>query len=1342
MEGERRIGVGPPHPAGAALDFAYNGRGRAGMERERPSVRGTPMRHAIIVASSYHESSQLAALPTAPEAAAAIAARVGAPDSGFGVHTLSADRDLPERVDELLFSLDPAPEATLFYFRGYAAWIGNHAPALVLNAPRLRAYSLGRLCSALERRAPSTLLVLDVRLVVDPGRTPGEAAEAICDVIDEAPSVEAIVAAHQAGTSPDAGSPFTRIFLGSWEWLAAVRGSTAATSRDLFQLVQVGERLVNGLVAARFSAGNAEVPLLPPLGGTPPPPPPDSDPGLEPADSLPPPPITTARTDEGATATTAGAAPVAGMEAGAPASAAPEVVPGAAGSEAGETAMQTVTEADIVPLPADEAPVVAMDTAPTHPVTLTGAEQPAGSTTAPGEPTPLAPAPALGAPSRRVTLLDEDFEATLRAEASAFVASAPGALAALPPQVAERILRAATEEARSTGGEPSPTGGEPSPTASPPLSERPQRRLDLGAAPPPPLARVNAARSAAAALATPNDGIGANAPPTVPAAGAGDVPTSTAAPPGAPLDDEVPRDPHAWNLEPTPPPLGARTAHRDEPAAPDTEAATGDEPAAPDTAVALGDATAAPDTTDARTDDNDQAVSRDTADTADTATTDDDGDLAVAPDTADPSGENDTSAASAIAAVDEAAAATAVAPPAPPAVEEPAIVFGDDQPPAPSRWPPPPTLTLGEHLARAEQLTAESRYDEALLEVSRAIKIAGDDRDQIADLHARAASIARQRGDVNRAVAHYEEVLSRRPIDPDALFWATELLCARGEFARAARLHELRLAALTAPEERDAVLDTLAVLWIDKAHDLSRGRAVLEGLLRSRGDEPALLERLMVVLDGLGDHEESIRVRRRLAYKLADDPRRRAEVLTGAARVAHDRLQKIEFAVDLAEQALRADPAAIEALDFVAALLIERRDWPLLARCFEAVLEKLPDGVPARDLARRLGTVCRDELKDARRAVRALERAAAIDPTDPTIRFELVPLLEQSQDPARALHHCRAAIRATPRDPQAHRLARTLALRVGAHDQAWNAAHALDFLGEGDVDVSVHADTHRPEGLLAVTAPITEEEWRRGAFTPDRDAPLETLFSLVRRPAIAYRLDALARARQLPTLDPSLLLDPQTSTTMLARSFLWAVQVLCVPQPALYVHPALEVGLIAPPTREPASVVNRALGSGLDLRELSFLWGRHLTVFRPELRLLTFFPTVELLTQLTAAAALATDWTDRKASFVEPALAELARHIHEDLEDADRPALAAVTAELQRGDPAARLLEWARGVELTAARLGLVACGDVSVAAALTERFPVGGHTSVFDQVNALLAFTASDEYTALREHLGVTVHG
>jgi hypothetical protein len=349
--------------------------------------------------------------------------------------------------------------------------------------------------------------------------------------------------------------------------------------------------------------------------------------------------------------------------------------------------------------------------------------------------------------------------------------------------------------------------------------------------------------------------------------------------------------------------------------------------------------------------------------------------------------------------------------------------------------------------------------------------------------------------------------------------------------------------------------------------------------------------------------------------------------------------------------------------------------------------------------------------------------------------------LQQVGEPARALKHCRAAIQAAPRDPGAHLLAHELAVRTGAHDSAWNAAHALDFLGEADINASLHADTHRPEGLLPVTATLTDEHWQSGSFTPGRDVQLEAILALLRAPAIEHRLDSLARARELPQPDPTLRVDPAASTTTLARSFLWTVQLLAVPQPALYVDPALETGLVALPTREPSSVVNRSLGSGLDLRELSFLWGRHLASFRPEARLLTFYPTAELLAQLlAAAAAVARDGNDE--SELAPDVDALARRIRNDLTEAERGALVDALRDFPFAEADRRLLEWARGVELTAARAGLVACGDVSVAAPLTERFPVVGHTTAFDQVSALLAFTASDEYAAIREHLGVVVRG
>ncbi|MBN2195986.1 MAG: hypothetical protein JW751_24425 [Polyangiaceae bacterium] len=1453
------------------------------------------MRHAIIVASSYNESSQLAALPSALAEAHSIAARIGAQDTGIQVHSLVADRDLPERMDELLWTLDPQPEAIIVYFGGYAAWIGNHAPALVLNAPRLRAYSLSRLCTALERRAPRSLLVLDVRLVVDSDRTPAEGAEAICDLLDEAPSVEAIVVAHRAGATTVAGSPFTQLFLGSWEWLAAVRGSVGATSRELYQLVQVGERMIEGIVTARYSVGGGEVLLLPPIASSAPPSPPNASSELDAVDSLPPPRTRPVPSEE-PRAEPDRIVPIPVVATGQYAATPPAPLAAPLPDYDDEGRVEDTNTEPVPPTDTDtpRVPAAARKTDPGLAPELASPDVSAGPAATTHEPDAvtevgLAPPELLELiRSPRVTLTDEDFEAvlaherglsfTFEGDASAVLAEMsaeptgteaageqprldatpetghppepPGATSARPettvPKEAARTRpppiddepsiiiadeaslvvdpapEAPSREAcapssrprpRPVEDEPSIVISEPPPTADPqarppgpqprsafsrPLppvdpdessvvatNPRPPTPVPQTPVPPSPLPRPVAEPEPSVVLSDhpPPVAAATPAPPPSPEPVTEHEPSVVLSDHPPPVDLATPAPPPSpepvTEHEPSvvlsdhPPPTSTAPLPRssfsrplppvgeDEPSIiiadqlpgetneqPRTiaaEAPTPDaedrprEPVAPALAqppveeaeaAKVADRPPPPETTGSDRPEPGPPSGRDTPEPARAATSE----AGIAKDEA--------GADAAEPSIAEESPPPVLVGPAPTIEVESPIVIGEEEPaPAPSRLPPPAEeLTVQEHVTRARSLALGSRFDEALLAVSRAIKLAGDDEDVVADLHGEAAGIARQRGDVGRAVAHYEEVLSRRPIDKDALFWATEILCERGEFARAAHLHELCLAALDSPADQEGELDTLASLWIDRAHDMAKGRTAIEALIALRGDELPLLERLATVLDGLGEYEESIRVRRRLAYKLAEDPERRARVLIGAARVAHDRLQKVEFAVDLAEQALRADPGAIDALEFVAAVLIERRDWPLLARSFEAVLEKLPDGPTARDLARRLGALCRDELNDPRRAARALERAAAIEPNDPELRLELVTLLELCGDSPRALHHCRAAVRANPRDPHAHHRAHELARRVGAHDLAWNAAHALDFLGEADINASLHAETHRPKGLLNVSSTVTEAHWEEGVFSPDRDAAIIAILRLVQRTAIAHRLDQLARARQLPTLDPSLRIDPEASTTTLARSFLWTSRLLSIPQPALYVHPTLEVGLLAPPAKEPSSVVNRALGSGLELPELAFLWGRHLTIFRPEYHLLVFFPTIELLTHLVTAAFAATDWTPRSANFFDAETADLARHIHEELDDTERAALAAAMEQIQLADAPNRMLGWARNVELTAARAGLVACGDVSVAAALTERFPVGGHTSAFEEVSALLAYTASDEYTTLRLHLGITV--
>ena len=665
----------------------------------------------------------------------------------------------------------------------------------------------------------------------------------------------------------------------------------------------------------------------------------------------------------------------------------------------------------------------------------------------------------------------------------------------------------------------------------------------------------------------------------------------------------------------------------------------------------------------------------------------------------------------------------------------------EDEADVPDPVPDLAELDADQCLERAQQLIAEGRLAAALTVFERATELI-DDIQRRQTVHELAANAARNLGDGARALSHYRKILEADPLESSALFWATEILCESGDWDGVDELQSARLQALDTDEQRAELLATQVGLWLDTAQDMDRGRRALEALARYRPDDIDVLDRLIPTLEATQDFEEAIRVRRKLAFKLSEQPARRSELLLGAARIARERLGKVEFAVDLAEQALRADPGDIGALDFVAAVLVGREEWPLLAKSYEAVLEKLQDGPVALDLASKTALVCSEKLKDPRRASRALERAVGIEPRDPRLRAELCDLLILSQQHEVAAGHCQVLLRQQPRVEAHYRRAYAIYSALGRHDQAWSAAHALDYLGYADINESLHSDLHRPDGLLPVIQGLSDDEWCSGALDPDRDSEIQALLDVVAEPAIELQAAALSKAKQLLEPDPKLRVDPKVNTTTLARTFLWTARLLGMPPPALYVCPDVADGLSSGPAREPVSLASRALGGGIGLPELAFLCGRHLAGLRPEYRLALFFPTVEQLTTLVTAAFAAWDWSPRKAKIYSPEIKKLAQGLYDRLDEAGRDALRTATAGLSLGQAESRLLAWMRSVELVAARAGLLACGDLHVACDLVERYPLGTYTSPFDQITALLPFKLSDEYVKLRGHLGVQVTG
>ncbi|HEY3594972.1 MAG TPA: hypothetical protein VGL13_13905, partial [Polyangiaceae bacterium] len=188
----------------------------------------------------------------------------------------------------------------------------------------------------------------------------------------------------------------------------------------------------------------------------------------------------------------------------------------------------------------------------------------------------------------------------------------------------------------------------------------------------------------------------------------------------------------------------------------------------------------------------------------------------------------------------------------------------------------------------------------------------------------------------------------------------------------------------------------------------------------------------------------------------------------------------------------------------------------------------------------------------------------------------------------------------------------------------------------------------------------------------------------------------------------------------------------------LYVSPDLGATLDVAPTGEPTVLAGRGMGSGLGLSELAFLWGRHLSRLRPSSRAFSFFRSADELAQFVEAAAILGGAPGADARRLQADGKRLLTLLRADVHGADLDRLKAAAREFRIEDMKSRATRAMVRADLAGIRTGLLACGDVYVAAQLIDRFPTRGAASVEEQKGELYAFAISDAYGSLRQRLGV----
>ena len=416
-------------------------------------------------------------------------------------------------------------------------------------------------------------------------------------------------------------------------------------------------------------------------------------------------------------------------------------------------------------------------------------------------------------------------------------------------------------------------------------------------------------------------------------------------------------------------------------------------------------------------------------------------------------------------------------------------------------------------------------------------------------------------------------------------------------------------------------------------------------------------------------------------------------------------------------RALRAEEALFSALP---AFEFARGDLPFQVLLGTRPQSLAPEAPPPASL---------EPVPDAVR-VSADERSRAL---------EASVTAEVEGDLPRALAEARIAVRGDARDASTLDWAFGLFERSNDPEGAYHAAEALALVGGASAAQLELVARHRPEGLLSARGVLAEADWLKNLLNPERDATTERLVRALGEGAVELGLETSQRKRRGATLDPRAEQDPEKSTTTLARTLVWSARLLGLPRPKLYVLERVSGDLAVGEVKTPAVTASKTLGSGLSLPELAFRWARVLVYFRPELRLLAHFSGPGELAALgrAASALVAPGPPPRLDADAKLLLRGLRRHVRGPV----LASLADVVGTSTAADVSGRLTAWARGAELLAGRAGLLACGNLELAAAVTERAPLATVSSR-EQVDDLIAYSLSPEYALLRARLGVALGG
>ncbi|HLV65769.1 MAG TPA: tetratricopeptide repeat protein, partial [Polyangiaceae bacterium] len=636
-----------------------------------------------------------------------------------------------------------------------------------------------------------------------------------------------------------------------------------------------------------------------------------------------------------------------------------------------------------------------------------------------------------------------------------------------------------------------------------------------------------------------------------------------------------------------------------------------------------------------------------------------------------------------------------------------------------------------------EWATALTNYQKVLTALSE------QDLDARTDVYYRLGCIKREQGQSRQAINNFEKALGLNPEHRPTLEALVDIYAKNKDWKQVAAYKRQILDSVVDGDERYTILNEIGEIWSERESNPQKAIEALEEALELKPRDHVLLHKLLQLYQAASSWQKMVETLDAIA-SFEERPEIRARYVFTQAQIYRDKIQDLDRAVELFNEALDLHPGYLEAFERINKVLTQQKNWKALERSYRKMLHRIAgkgNTELEHTLWHQLGLVYRDRLQQTDSAIEAFKMAAATRSEQTLVHQILAELYEVSERWDDAIGEQRVLLASDPLNIEAYRSLYRLYLQKQAYDEAWCIAAAMAFLRKADPEENRFFEDYRPQGMLGVRGRLSNESWVKHLFHPDENLYVSKIFEMIAPAALQAKAAQLQAQGKVPVLDKRFRQDPATSTVTFAKTFGWAAQVLGIQPPELYVRNDVPGAIVAVPAIPPASVAGQTVLTGFSPQELAFMCGKHLAYYRGEHYIRTLFPTqAELTVMLFAGVAIASPSTPMPQDMAAQ-IAATARELAKYMQPMQVEGLRMVVKRFIDEGAKANIKRWNQAVEVTACRAGLVVSGDLDIAKKILGAEPqLPGDLSAADKMKELLLYFTSEDYFEVRRQLGIVI--